>query len=637
MTLDDSTLQLLDAVTAALPGGGETRDGQREMAISVAEAIKNDGHAVVQAGTGTGKSLAYLVPVVAAQRQTVVATATKALQDQLATKDLPFLVEQTDGAVNFAVLKGRSNYLCLQRLDEAEDSSAGTLEINVDDDPLDPITVTRLREFAAASPTGDRAELRDIDDRTWRLVSVGRDECPGASRCPRGDDCLAERARHRAAAADILIVNLHLYALDVMNPGILPDHELVIVDEAHQLEDIMADAAGRQLSPARVITTARSAAAILSEPTFTQAAEDTAVAIHAALESQIGERLLEGPTEEIGRAMDVTRSAADKILNALRAVPDDAPVDAKAKAVRARQVATGLIDDLDAMRWPTDSEVLWVDGPSSNPTLRSTPIAVDEILAKELWGKRASILTSATLPRNTTARLGLPDTTTTLDVGSPFDYEQNALLYCPVDLPDPRAADHKDAQLAQIESLMVAAGGRTLGLFTSFAAMRDAAERLGPRLPWPVLVQGEGSKGALLDQFVEEPETSLFATMSFWQGVDAPGSTCSLVIIDRLPFPRPNDPVLQARRDRAGKSAFRTIDLPRAATLLAQGSGRLIRSTTDRGVVAVLDPRLATARSYRWELVNALPPMRRTRNLSEAETFLRELRDANEREQEVPA
>ncbi|MBT5579688.1 MAG: ATP-dependent DNA helicase [Acidimicrobiaceae bacterium] len=637
MTLDDSTLQLLDVVTAALPGGGETRDGQREMAISVAEAIKNDGHAVVQAGTGTGKSLAYLVPVVAAQRQTVVATATKALQDQLATKDLPFLVEQTDGAVNFAVLKGRSNYLCLQRLDEAEDSSAGTLEINVDDDPLDPITVKRLREFAAASPTGDRAELSDIDDRTWRLVSVGRDECPGASRCPRGDDCLAERARHRAATADILIVNLHLYALDVMNPGILPDHELVIVDEAHQLEDIMADAAGRQLSPARVITTARSAAAILSEPTFIQAAEDTAVAIHAALESQIGERLLEGPTEEIGRAMDVTRSAADKILNALRAVPDDAPVDAKAKAVRARQVATGLIDDLDAMRWPIDSEVLWVDGPSSNPTLRSTPIAVDEILAKELWGKRASILTSATLPRNTTARLGLPDTTTSLDVGSPFDYEQNALLYCPVDLPDPRAADHKDAQLAQIESLMVAAGGRTLGLFTSFAAMRDAAERLGPRLPWPVLVQGEGSKGALLDQFVEEPETSLFATMSFWQGVDAPGSTCSLVIIDRLPFPRPNDPVLQARRDRAGKSAFRTIDLPRAATLLAQGSGRLIRSTTDRGVVAVLDPRLATARSYRWELVNALPPMRRTRNLSEAETFLRELRDANEREQEVPA
>ncbi|NCG24851.1 MAG: ATP-dependent helicase, partial [Actinobacteria bacterium] len=536
MTLDDSTLQLLDHVTAALPGGGEARAGQREMAVSVAEAIKKDGHAVVQAGTGTGKSLAYLVPVVAAQRQTIVATATKALQDQLATKDLPFLVEQTDGAVDFAVLKGRSNYLCLQRLDEAEDDSAGTLEINVADDPLDPATITRLREFAATSPTGDRAELSDIDDRTWRLVSVGRDECPGASRCPRGDDCLAERARRQAAAAAILIVNLHLYALDVMNPGILPDHELVIIDEAHQLEDIMAEAASRQLSPARVITTARAAAAILSEATFTQAAEDTAVAIHTALEGQIGERLLEGPTEEIGRAMDATRSAADKILNALRAIPDNAPADAKAKAIRARQVATGLIDDLDAMRWPIDSEVLWVDGPPSNPTLRSTPIAVDGILATQLWEKRAGILTSATLPKNTAARLGLPEATTTLDVGSPFDYEQNALLYCPVDLPDPRAADHKDAQLAQIESLIIAAGGRTLGLFTSLAAMRDAAERLGPRLPWPVLVQGEGSKGALLDQFVAEPETSLFATMSFWQGVDAPGATCSLVIIDRLPF-----------------------------------------------------------------------------------------------------
>ncbi len=629
MTLDNPTLHLLDDVTAALPGGGEARAGQREMAVSVASAIENDGHAVIQAGTGTGKSLAYLVPVVAAQRQTIVATATKALQDQLAQKDLPFLVEQTGGAIEFAVLKGRSNYLCLQRLDEAEDGAAGTLEIDVDDDPLDPVTVKRLREFAAASPTGDRAELSDIDDRTWRLVSVGRDECPGASRCPRGDDCLAERARRQAAAADVLIVNLHLYALDVMNPGILPDHELVIIDEAHQLEDVMAEAAGRQLSPARVITTARAAAAILSEAEVTQAAEDTAVAIHAALEGQIGQRLLEGPTAELGRAMDVTRSAADKILNALRAVPENAPADAKAKAVRARQIATGLVDDLDAMRWPIDTEVLWVDGPPSNPTLRSTPIAVDGILSEALWDKRAGVLTSATLPTNTTARLGLPDETTTLDVGSPFDYEHNALLYCPVDLPDPRAAGHRDAQLAQIESLMVAAGGRTLALFTSFAAMRDAAERLEPRLPWPILVQGEGSKGALLEQFIDEPETSLFATMSFWQGVDAPGSTCSLVIIDRLPFPRPNDPVLQARRDRAGKAAFRTIDLPRAATLLAQGAGRLIRSTEDRGVVAVLDPRLATARSYRWELVKALPPMRRTRELQEAESFLRDLRDAD--------
>jgi len=599
------------------------------MAVSVAHAIATDGHAVVQAGTGTGKSLAYLVPVVAAKRLTIVATATKALQDQLAQKDLPFLAEQTDDAIDFAVLKGRSNYLCLQRLDEAEEGSAGTLAIDVDDHPLDPATITRLRTFATTSATGDRAELSDIDDRTWRLVSVGRDECPGASRCPRGDDCLAERARRQAAAADVLIVNLHLYALDVMNPGILPDHELVIIDEAHQLEDVMAEAAGRQLSPARVITTARTAAAILSEAEVTQAAEDSAVAIHAALEGQIGERLLEGPTEALGRAMDATRAAADKILNALRAVPENAPADAKAKAVRARQVATGLVDDLDAMRWPIDAEVLWVDGPPSNPTLRSTPIAVDGILREALWEKRAGVLTSATLPKNTTARLGLPEETTALDVGSPFDYEHNALLYCPVDLPDPRAGDHKDAQLAQIESLMVAAGGRTLALFTSFAAMRDAAERLGPRLPWPLLVQGEGSKGALLEQFIDEPETSLFATMSFWQGVDAPGSTCSLVIIDRLPFPRPNDPVLQARRDRAGKAAFRTIDLPRAATLLAQGAGRLIRSTEDRGVVAVLDPRLATARSYRWELVNALPPMRRTRELGEAEAFLRDLRDAN--------
>ena len=630
MSFADLTAEALEAVTSSLPAGGERREGQVDMARAVADAIETDSHAVVQAGTGTGKSLAYLVPAVLSDRPTVIATATKALQDQLAGKDLPFLADHLDVPFRFAVLKGRSNYLCLQRLDELE--ADDRLDLDLDDTErdsgsIDSDTLDELRAFATTSTTGDRSELETIDDRTWRLVSVGRDECPGANRCPRGDDCLAEKARHRAAEADILVVNLHLYALAITVDAVLPEHDLVMIDEAHQLEDIVAEAAGRQISPARVQAAARNTASVLVDMEPSQRAEESATSLHVALEPLIGERLLDGPDAEVGKALDDVRAATERLLDALRAVPESAPADTRTKALRARQVATGLIDDIDAVRWPTDSEVMWVDGPASNPGLRSTPIAVDSLLSENLWAKRAGVLTSATLPTKATSRLGLPDDTATLDVGSPFDYQNNALLYCPTHLPDPRNEGFRSAQHAEIETLMAAAGGRTLALFTSFSAMREAVERLEGRLPWKILMQGDGAKNALLRDFVEDEETSLFATMSFWQGVDAPGRTCSLVIIDRIPFPRPNEPVLQARRDRAGKAAFGTIDLPRAATLLAQGAGRLIRNSTDRGVVAVLDPRLATARSYRWELINALPPMTRTKDRDDVTRFLQELRD----------
>ena len=629
MDLAEQTLETLDEVTVALPGGGERREGQRQMATAVAEAIRDRGHVVVQAGTGTGKSLAYLVPTALAGQTTIVATATKALQDQLAGKDLPFLNELIPGGVDFAVLKGRSNYLCLQRLDEAEADDRLGLELDDKKNApaLDSDLLDRLRVFAAETETGDRTELPDIDDRTWRLVSVGSDECPGAGRCPVGDTCLAERARRRAAAADVIIVNLHLYAIEIMVEGILPEHDLVVIDEAHQLEDIVSEAAGRTISPARLGAAARAAGAVLADREVITAVEDAATLLHAHFEGMIGARLTEGLDDDAGATLDVIRGRVDQLLNALRGVPKDAPADTAAKALRARQTITTLLDDIDFVRWPIDTEVLWVDGPSNNPALRSTPIAIDALLEEKLWSKRPGVLTSATLSPTTTAVLGLPKGTEVLDVGSPFDYEKNALLYCPTDLPDPRADGHREARLAELEALIVAAGGHTLALFTSWSAMRDAAAHLEPRLPWPVFVQGEGSKMALLQSFVDDPEACLFATMSFWQGVDIPGSTCNLVVIDRIPFPRPDDPVLQARRERAGKAAFRLIDLPRAATLLAQGAGRLIRSTTDRGVVAVLDPRLATSRSYRWELINSLPPMRRTKERAEAEALLRELRD----------
>ena len=622
------TLEMLDDVTAALPGGGERREGQREMAAAVAAVIADGSHAVVQAGTGTGKSLAYLVPVALAGKTTIVATATKALQDQLAGKDLPFLAERLPGGVDFAVLKGRSNYLCLQRLDEAEADDRLGLEID-DDAPatIDHDLLDELRAFAATTDTGDRAELPQIDDRTWRLVSVGRDECPGAGRCPVGDDCLAERARRRAAAADIVIVNLHLYAIEIMVEGILPEHDLVVIDEAHQLEDIVSEAAGRQISPARLQAAARAAGAVLADRDAPVGVEEAATLLHTRLEPLIGNRLVEGLDDETGTSIDFIRGRIDQLLNALRSVPKDAPADVAAKALRARQAVTSLLDDIDYVRWPIDNEVLWVDGPSHNPGLRSTPVAIDSLLAEKLWERRSGVLTSATLSPRLATQLGLPDTTTTIDVGSPFDYERNALLYCPSDLPEPRAEGHREARLAELEALIIAAGGRTLALFTSWAAMRDAAEHLDPRLPWSILVQGEGSKMALLESFTDDDEACLFATMSFWQGVDVPGSTCNLVVIDRLPFPRPDNPVLQARRERAGSAAFRTIDLPRAATLLAQGAGRLVRSASDRGVVAVLDSRLANSRNYRWDLVNALPPMRRTKDRHEVEAWLRELRD----------
>lgn len=580
---------------------------------------------MVQAGTGTGKSLAYLIPAVLSGKSTVIATATRALQDQLANKDLPFLAEHHDSDFSFAVLKGRSNYLCLQRLAEAEPDNR--LNTGGDEPHLDLDTLQRLRDFADESVTGDRSELSDIDDRTWRLVSVGRDECPGALRCPSGEQCMAERARRRAAAADILVVNIHLYAISAIVDGVLPEHETVIIDEAHQLEDIVAQAAGCALSGGRLSALARTAAGVIADRESTAGVEAAAKSLSAALEPLVGTRLPDGPNEELGRVLDVSRGRVEKLMQALRVVPDDAPTEVAARATRARQGATNLLDDFEMVRWATDDDVIWVDGPPTNPSLRSTPIAVDELLAERVWSRRAGILTSATLPDTVGSRVGMPDTTVTEDVGSPFNYPDNALLYCPTDLPDPRNPDSRQAKLDRLENLILAAGGRTLALFTSWAAMRDAAEYLGGRLPWDIVVQGQGSKAKLLEQFISEPETSLFATMSFWQGVDAPGSTCNLVVIDRLPFPRPDDPVLQAKRERAGRAAFRTIDLPRAATMLAQGAGRLIRSTSDKGVVAVLDPRLATARSYRWQLINSLPPMRRSSDRQEVESFLKQLRD----------
>jgi ATP-dependent DNA helicase DinG len=277
---------------------------------------------------------------------------------------------------------------------------------------------------------------------------------------------------------------------------------------------------------------------------------------------------------------------------------------------------------------PTDAHVLFVTGPEHAPALRLAPLDVAGLLRERLWSRRPAVLTSATLAPGFGPHLGLPQQADELlDVGSPFDYPANGLIYCAARLPRPTDARWPDAAIDDLAALVDAAGGRTLALFTSYKAMHRAVEALRSRLPFPLLAQGDQPKQALVERFAREPETCLFATMSFWQGIDVPGPSLSLVTIDRLPFPRPDDPLLQARREHAGPGAFVTIDVPRAATLLAQGAGRLIRTSTDRGAVAVLDPRLATAR-YGPKIVATLPRMRRTRDRTEIESFLRELRTA---------
>lgn len=625
MNITETAVELLAEVTACLPDGGEQRSGQVEMTAAVAGTLESNGHVVVQAGTGTGKSLAYLVPIVASGRKVVVATATKALQDQLAGKDLPLVSSRLSAPVDFAVLKGRSNYLCLQRLNEAE--SDQTLSLGLDHDGLDEESLKKLRSFADRSPTGDRSELADVGDRAWQQVSVSRQECPGAARCSEGEECFAERAWRRAAAADVLIVNLHLYAIDVAVGGILPEHDTVIIDEAHQLEDVMADAAGRYLSPARLVTAASAVRAVIADSAASTRVVDAADALKNRLGPLVGQRLPDGPSADLGSTLDLISARVTDLLTELRGVPSDAPSDVSNRTVRARQSVTSLLDDISFLRWAVEDEVMWVDGPAHNPSLRSTPLAINRILAENLWSHRGGVLTSATMPVDAASQFGLPDSAAEVAVGSPFDYESNALLYCAAGLPDPRKPGHRESQHQEMESLINAAGGRTLALFTSWAAMTEASARISSRVPWPVLTQGEGSKAQLLKEFIAHDETCLFATMSYWQGIDAVGSTCSLVIIDRLPFPRPDDPVLSARRERVGPNAFRVVDLPRAAIMLAQGAGRLIRSATDCGVVAVLDPRLANSRSYRWQLLGGLPPMRRTRDRSEAESFLRALQN----------
>lgn len=614
---------LLEIATADLDGT-ERRLGQQSMAESVALAIKTERHLVVQAGTGTGKTLAYLVPLLASGKRAVIATVTKALQDQLASKDLPHACASLSIHLgrnpSWAVLKGRNNYLCLQRLDEL--ATDPQLELS----DSESSHVEQIRHWSNGTTNGDLDTYRGQLSLGLRSkISVTADQCPGAQRCSRGDECFTERARRRADDADIVVVNTHLYGLHLMSDGqLLPPHDVVVLDEAHQLEDVISDVASISLSPRRLHLLAATVGAVVVDERLKADFQSSAEDLAAGLAPIIDQRIELQSQQTLLDALIGARAATSRALDALGAVQGARQLDddnAHQKLLRATIESTRTIDNIDRFMASGRSEVLYAEGTKDRPSLTLAPLNVDSLLHETLWSRHVSVLTSATVPRNLTQRIGLgPERAESIDVGSPFNYEEQALLYCAAKLADPRASTRDHEVTEEILRLITLSGGRTMALFTTIRAMRHHATAIADRSTFRILVQDDMPRAALVERFATEEETCLFATAGFFQGVDVPGPTLSQVIIDKIPFPRPDDPLLEARRLAVGSRAFSEIDLPRAATMLAQAAGRLVRSASDRGVVAVLDPRLAT-KPYGRELVAALPDFRRTTKIEDVEDF----------------
>ena len=672
MSLEERSLALLAAVVAAMGGDGEHRAGQEQMTAAVAQAFDGGRHLAVAAGTGTGKSLAYLIPAVLSGRRVVVATVTKALQDQLATKELPFLAAQRavrqlrpgGRPFRWAVLKGRSNYICRQLIDEASrqgvqltlgDAAPQTgaapdlggtggapggrnprtrreLEQLIasierpDSTPGRPpggsSEVERLIAWADRSGTGDRAEVGwALSPGAWERLSVSATQCPGRNRCPQGEACFAEAARTRAERSDIVVVNTHLLVLHLLGVPVLPAHDLVIIDEAHRFEDTVTAIAGITMGERKLRNAGQEVNGVI--PRAGGPLTNAGRRIADVLEALRGERLPADGLPELQEALTLTQSRLETAGAELRAVQKTtADTDAEAQRLRALGTVAALSGDIAALLERPDGTVAFVEGGAGAPELRLAPLEVGGLLAEALFGERTVVMTSATLGAATPTVLGLThDDYRYIDVGSPFDYPRAGLLYCAGHLPPRNSPDFTGAAIEELEALITAARGRTLALFTSHRMLNEAADALRGRLRWPLLCQGDLPPPQLLERFATEDATCLFATIGFWQGVDVPGPALTLVTLDRLPFPRPDDPLLSARREHVGEDAFRLIDLRRAAILLAQGAGRLIRTGADRGVVAVLDPRLATAR-YRSEILEEMPPLRRTVDRAEVLEFL---------------
>ncbi len=620
-----ATLELLDRVTRDLPEGGERREGQRAMAEAVATALARRRPLAVQAGTGVGKSLAYLVPAASVRGRVVVATATKNLQDQLATKDAPQVRAHVDG-LRVAVLKGRQNYLCRLRargvgggasfdLDSGERAPRGVVD-----------QVRRVLRWADETASGDLDDVGfELDGRARRMLSVTPQECLTRARCPEGANCFAELARDRAAESDVLIVNTHLYASHLASGSmLLPAHDYLVLDEAHDAPDIFATLLGTTVNASALRAVAGLARATLAPdaPEEADALLSVADRLGAHLEVQYAEGRLRGLDEGATRELDSARGLVTALVEALRGL-DAAGPDGEFRRTRALGPATHLAGDLARLTQVGEDELVFLSRRDREIDVELSLVEVGPRLSSELWGEVTGVLTSATLPSTLPARLGLAGARR-IEVASPFDYKGHALLYVPSGFPGRNEPGAEAAIVEELVCLITAAGGRTLALFTNRAVMSRVAEAVAQRVATEVLVQGTLSRARLIEEFRASPEASLFAVTSFWQGVDVPGHSLSLVTIDRLPFSVPGDPLAEARRERSA-NPFNEVDLPRVAMLLAQGVGRLIRTSEDRGVVAVLDTRLAEA-SYRGRIFPQLPPMRRTRDRAEVLGFLEGLR-----------
>ncbi len=661
-----SVPELLAVAVAAL--GGSERAGQLEMATAVERAFETGEHLVVQAGTGTGKSLAYLVPAivraVGEEGPVVVSTATIALQRQLVDRDLPRLADSLAGALPrrplFALLKGRRNYLCLNKI-----HNGGAADDSDDERPqeelFDPVAVTalgrdvqRLTAWASTTDSGDRDDLKPgVPDRSWSQVSVSARECLGVARCPFGSECFSERARGEAGRADVVVTNHALLAIDaVADSAVLPEHALLVVDEAHELVDRVTSVATAELTSAALGVVARRIARLV-DPELTQRLEATtanfAAAIHDGTPGRI-DRL----DEEMATYLTALRDVATAARSAID-TRNDTKSDPRAAAARAEAVAAlSEVSDTAsriltsfAPAIPDRSDVVWLDHEdnrgSVRPVLRVAPLSVAGLLRSEVFSRSTTVLTSATLAIGGSfdAMAGAWGLTggadgdapwRGLDVGSPFDHAKAGILYVAAHLPPPgRDGTGSAEQLTEIAELITAAGGRTLGLFSSMRAARAAAEAMRSRLSTPVLCQGDDGTSTLVEQFAADEQTSLFGTLSLWQGVDVPGPSLSLVLIDRIPFPRPDDPLLGARQRAVaarGGNGFMAVSANHAALLLAQGSGRLLRRVTDRGVVAVLDSRMVTA-GYGGYLRASLPPFWATTDGARVRAALQRLRTAS--------
>jgi ATP-dependent DNA helicase DinG len=639
-------LQLLDEVVAGFDG--EQRDGQRELATAVAQALAGGHHLVAEAPTGSGKSLAYLAPAITSGLRVVVATSTIALQNQLVSKDLPALQDHAPGSFSFALLKGRSNYLCRAKLRAAAAPDAlfeRAVGANF------PNELRALDSFAGTSDTGDRNELTEsVTDASWGAVSCTSMECPGRAQCSEGERCFAEQAREHARGVSVLVVNHALLCADLASHGnVLPEHDVVVLDEAHAFAENATNAFGADLLPDSLVRLASMLATIGIARSAVDGLSTAANALSAAVNQRDGRIDLAKDTQ----LHDALQSTAERLATAQ---PKPALDDERVR--RAAKLAAGRLEVLRRLATPAEEDVVWVEDVRRSHRLRIAPVAVGGILARVLLATRPVIAVSATLggtppfvafaartgfdPKAAVGTWDSPEAKVApgsddeghdfgagyvaLGTPSSFDWRAQGMLYVANDLPDPTRANETwlDGSADRLCALVDAAGGRALVLCTSHANVHRFAEVLRDRTQHNVLAQGDEDVGRLTRAFVDDETSVLVGTRSFWAGIDVPGVSCVLVVIDRIPFPSPGDPLHAARRERAerrGSNAFAAVDLPAAALVLAQGAGRLIRTRDDRGVVAVLDPRLAQ-RSYRTELLSAMPPLRRSIDLEQVRAFL---------------